>query len=182
MQASFGVPRAPSAAAPAARPFRPHQLGFWRAFFTTTRPYLACVSGSSGALAALFLAYGLGQAAAVVGLHGGALAVSGAVGALSLVPSALLVGPAFLGRLTGSIVSAPFWLAGVVLLVVAHAGMLGVRRDEDAHPWITHSVRSFVLLRLGEALVADPSLFHGAVAIVIAMEATLATRPERTQV
>lgn len=109
-----------------------------------------------------------------------ALAASASFGLLSLVPSAILVRPAF--TFSWSVVGAPFWLSGVLLLFIAHTGMLGVERDEDAHPWITHSVRAFVLMRLGEALVAQPRLFHGAVAIVIIMEATLGMRPERTQV
>jgi 4-hydroxybenzoate polyprenyltransferase len=111
-----------------------------------------------------------------------AVAVSACLGALALVPSAILAAPAAARPPTWSIVATPFWLAGVVYLVVAHVGMLGVRRDDDAHPWIVASVRSFVLLRLGEALAHDPSLFHGAIAIIILLEASLGARPDRRQV
>ena len=100
-----------------------------------------------------------------------AIGVSAILAALSLVPSAVLVKPALAYPVASwSVLGAPFWLAGVAFMVIAHVGMLDVRRDADAHPWITMSVRAFVFLRLGEVLARDPSLFHGAIAILIVSE------------
>jgi len=111
-----------------------------------------------------------------------AVGVSAALGGLSLVPSGLLVARAFASPVAWPVVAAPFWLAGVALLVIAHVRLLGVTRDADAHPGIAMSVRAFVVLRLAEALAADPSLFHGAIAIVILLELALGARPEPTQI
>lgn len=111
-----------------------------------------------------------------------ALAVSAVFGAGSLLASLPVVRPFFERPWSWSLPGGVAFLAGAGLLVAAHVRMLGVSRDDEAHPAIALSVRAFVLLRLGEACVVAPSFSHGAIAIVILLEFLLGARPSVTQV
>lgn len=105
------------------------------------------------------------------------IAVSAVLGALSLIPSALLV----LHPAT-TMASFACWLAGAAMLIHAHVRMLRVTSDAGAHPSIAMSVRAFVFLRLGETLAQDATLLEQALVITLAFELLLRSRPESTQV
>jgi 4-hydroxybenzoate polyprenyltransferase len=85
-------------------------------------------------------------------------------------------------RATGSAVGVLLWEAGAALLIAAHIAAWPVTRDEEAHVAAALSVRGFVALQLGEAVLARPPLALLAVATLALGELLLRARPERAQV
>jgi 4-hydroxybenzoate polyprenyltransferase len=112
-----------------------------------------------------------------------ALAVSLSFCAVGLVASAVVVALAG-GRVAGAERALAFalWVAGVVMLGLAHARVAHTRRDADAHPGIALSVRGFVALHLGEAALLRPGLVVPGLLLVALLEAALRARPCQEQV
>ncbi len=79
-------------------------------------------------------------------------------------------------------VALPLWLAGAGSLLGAHPYMLRLRAESEAHRSITWTVRGFVLLHLGESVVALPALALPALVFYALFEVVLMRRPERSQV
>ena len=79
-------------------------------------------------------------------------------------------------------VALPLWLAGAASLLGAHPYMLRLRGEREAHRAITWTVRGFVLLHLGESVVALSTLALPALLYYALFELVLARRPERSQV
>jgi 4-hydroxybenzoate polyprenyltransferase len=74
------------------------------------------------------------------------------------------------------------WLTGLALLILAHVRILPTRRDEEAHGPIALSVRGFVALHFGEAVLLQVMLAAPVIVLYILFEISLATRPEVKQV
>lgn len=72
--------------------------------------------------------------------------------------------------------------AGAALLAYAHLSMWRTRSESEAHGPIAQVVRGYVLLHVGEAVCFAPSQAAFAALFLIAFEAAIATRPERSQV
>ncbi len=72
--------------------------------------------------------------------------------------------------------------AGVVALARAHLQMVGVQCDADAHPAIVGSVRGFVVLHAGLAVLLRPALGLPVLVFLALFELALSTRPERSQI
>jgi 4-hydroxybenzoate polyprenyltransferase len=77
---------------------------------------------------------------------------------------------------------AALWSVGFVLLALAHVRMRGVRTDWGAYPAIVLSVRGFVLLHLGEAVLLRPALLLPALLLAVASDLALRHRPMQAQV
>ena len=73
------------------------------------------------------------------------------------------------------------WASGLGMLVLAHVRLLGVRRDDEAHPGIALSVRGFVALHLGEAALLHEDLAVPGLLLLGLQEVALAARPCREQ-
>ena len=111
--------------------------------------------------------------------------VSLAFGAVAVAASAWLVFR--LGAFDGAggpslAVALPLWLAGAASVLGAHPYMLRLKGEGEAHRAIGWTVRGFVLLHLGESVVALPSLAVAALLFYGLFELVLARRPERSQV
>jgi 4-hydroxybenzoate polyprenyltransferase len=83
---------------------------------------------------------------------------------------------------TGGILALVVWTSGAVLLVVSHVVMWFTHSEANAHGPIENCVRGYLLLHLGEASVARPSLSLLALVFYGVFEVALAMRPERRQV
>jgi len=106
-------------------------------------------------------------------------------GLAAVVSSAWLLGR--LGAFDGAgppslAVALPIWLAGAGSVLGAHPFMLRLRAEREAHRAIAWTVRGFVLLHLGESMVALPALVLPALIFYGLFELVLARRPERSQV
>jgi 4-hydroxybenzoate polyprenyltransferase len=111
--------------------------------------------------------------------------VSLGLGLAAFVCSAWLLG--LLGAFEGGraptlAVALPLWLAGGAAVIGAHPIMLRLRSEREAHRAITWTVRGFVLLHLGEAVVALPALAGPSLIFYVLFELVLGARPERSQV
>jgi 4-hydroxybenzoate polyprenyltransferase len=82
----------------------------------------------------------------------------------------------------GLLVALAIWLGGLLAMVAAHPMMLLIRDETEAHRAITWTVRGFVLLHVGESVIAWPALALPALLFYAAFEVVLALRPERSQV
>jgi 4-hydroxybenzoate polyprenyltransferase len=82
----------------------------------------------------------------------------------------------------GPILATLLWAAGLVLLALAHARILGTTRDEEAHPAIAHVVRGYVALHAGEASLLRGDLVPWALGLTLLFEIALAVRPSKTQI
>ena len=111
--------------------------------------------------------------------------VSLGFGLVAVAASAWLLGR--LGAFDGAggpslAIALPLWLAGAASVVGAHPYMLRLQAEREAHRAITWTVRGFVLLHLGESVVALPALAFPALLFYVLFELVLAGRPERSQV
>ncbi len=79
-------------------------------------------------------------------------------------------------------VALPLWLAGASAVLGAHPYMLRLKAEREAHLAIVWTVRGFVLLHCGEAVVALPALALPGLLFYALFELVLARRPERSQV
>ncbi len=113
-----------------------------------------------------------------------AVVASAAFATVGLLASCVLVGAQWRAVVSFSraFPSMLFWGLGVAGLLVCHAQAWKVTRDDEAHPCIAWSVRSFLALHLGEALAIDPSLVVVALALAISFELVLSLRPQRSQI
>lgn len=74
------------------------------------------------------------------------------------------------------------YAAAVMVLLAAQAGIHSIRDEDLAYRPITHVVRGFILLRLGEILALEPSWILPSVLFYGAFECMLWKRPEKRQV
>ncbi len=113
------------------------------------------------------------------------VAASGACTLAAGIASALgLASTGFWSRRSGAAAGFALllWVAGLLVLALAHAWILHARSERETHGPIAHSVRGYLLLHLGEAVALRPSLALFGLALYALFELALATRPERSQV
>ncbi len=112
------------------------------------------------------------------------VAVSAGFAATAGLASAALLGLAGLPATGGLTAAAAVALAALGLgsLAYAHRVMLADERESEAHHAISHVVRGYVLLHLGEACAFAPRLVGPALLYAALFEVALALRPERTQI
>lgn len=107
--------------------------------------------------------------------------------------SALLASAASLGLLVeldavrtpgafGRAAALVLWASGIAFAVGAHRGMWRRSSEDEAHGPIALCVRGYLLLHLGEAVMAQGSLVPLAVVLLALFELALAARPEERQV
>ncbi|HEY5956755.1 MAG TPA: hypothetical protein VIV60_09390 [Polyangiaceae bacterium] len=111
-------------------------------------------------------------------LVSGGFALLGAVGSAAVVCHGLSVAP----LRTPVVIGVLFWIVGLACLAVCHGLAWRVTRDDEAHGAIAWSVRAFLALHFGEALVTDPTLTPLAALLAVAFEFVLALRPARSQI
>ncbi len=111
-------------------------------------------------------------------LASAAYAMLGVFGSIALIASQLT--RTSLDRVTGP--GLVFWVFGCTGLLVCHALAWRVTRDQDAHRAIGWSVRAFLSLHLGEAILLDPALAQLALTLMAMFEIALVMRPQRCQI
>lgn len=114
-----------------------------------------------------------------------ALVVSGACGLLAVTASlglVLVLGEMRANAEPRSILMLAAWASGMTLLVSSHVVMWFAHSEGEAWGPIENCVRGYLLLHLGEAGMAQPSLSVFALAFYGVFEVVLAMRPERRQV
>lgn len=110
-----------------------------------------------------------------------AVAASGMFCAAGLAASVSLLSRARVGEASRG-PGLVLWLAGAVLLALAHVKAWAVRTDAEAFPAIALSVRGFLALHFGEASALAPALFPLGIVLLLGFEAALAHRPCREQI
>jgi 4-hydroxybenzoate polyprenyltransferase len=79
-------------------------------------------------------------------------------------------------------ISIPIFLAAIVILIFAQAGIHRINDERAAHRPITNVVRGFLLLHLAEINLMRPSWFVCSLIFYALFELTLKIRPEKGQV
>jgi 4-hydroxybenzoate polyprenyltransferase len=110
--------------------------------------------------------------------------VSAAHALLGALGSIALLFPQLSGRPFNSAMGPglALWGFGFTGLIVSHGLGWSVTRDDQAHRAIGWSVRGFLALHLGEAVLIDRTLMPFVLGLLLAFEVTLALRPARSQI
>jgi 4-hydroxybenzoate polyprenyltransferase len=105
-------------------------------------------------------------------------ALLGAIGSIALLFPQLSMKPFNTAMGPGLVL----WGFGFTGLIISHGLAWSVTRDGQAHRAIGWSVRAFLALHLGEAILIDRTLTPFVLALLLAFEVTLALRPARSQI